>query len=105
MGQNVSTLQEYTPETKPPKKENYRFLENPKNENEDNELNERESENAMQKKMGINVLKKHLKMPLKMESFIIDAIIVEKLKFSGKISDMACAIAKVIYTKYSKQFN
>ena len=58
----------------------------------------------MQKKMGISVLKKHPELPLKMESFIIDAIIVEKLNFSGKISDMACAIAKVIYTKYSKQF-
>ena len=52
MGQNVSTLQEYTPDTKPPKKEN--SLENPKNENEENELDERES---MQKKMGISVLK------------------------------------------------
>jgi hypothetical protein len=105
MGQNVSTLQEYTPETKPPKKENYRFLENPKNENEDNELNERESENAMQKKMGINVLKKHSKMPLKMESFIIDAIIVKKLEHSGKFSDMAQAIAEKLEGQYGGSWN
>ena len=91
MGQNVSTLQEYTPDTKPPKKEDSCSLENPKNKNEENKLNERELENAMQKKMGVNVLTKNSEMPLKMESFIIDAIIVEKLKHSGKFqfSDMA----------------
>ena len=105
MGQNVSTLQEYTPDTKPPKKENYRSLENPKNENEDNELNERESENAMQKKMGINVLKKHSEMPLKMESFIINAIINEKLKHSGKFSDMAYAIAEKLTDQYGGSWN
>ena len=104
MGQKVSTLQEYTPETKPPKKENYRFLENPKNENEENELNERES---MQKKMGISVLKKHPEMPLKMESFIIDTIIVEKLKHSGKFqfSDMAYAIAEKLEGQYGGPWN
>ena len=107
MGQNVSTLQEYTPDTKPPKKKNYRSLENPKNENEDNELNERESENAMQKKMGVNVLKKHSEMPMKMESFIIDAIIVEKLKHSGKFkfSDMAGAIAEKLKGQYGGSWN
>ena len=107
MGQNVSTLQEYTPETKPPKKENYRFLENPKNENEDNELNERESENAMQKKMGVKVLIRRPEMPLKMESFIIDTIIVEKLKHSGKFqfSDMAYAIAEKLEGQYGGPWN
>ena len=105
MGQNVSTLQEYTPETKPPKKENYRFLENPKNENEENELNERESENAMQKKMGVKVLIRRPEMPLKMESFIIDAIIVKKLEHSGKFSDMAQAIAEKLEGQYGGSWN
>ena len=107
MGLGLSILQEYTPDTKPPKKENYRFLENPKNKNEDNELNERESENAMQKKMGVNVLNKNSEMPLKMESFIIDAIIVEKLKHSGKFqfSDMAYAIAEKLTDQYGGSWN
>ena len=105
MGQNVSTLQEYTPDTKPPKKENYCSLENPKNENEENELNERESENAMQKKMGVNVLNKNSEMPLKMESFIINAIINEKLKHSGKFSDMAYAIAEKLTDQYGGSWN
>ena len=97
MGLGLSTLPEYTPDTKPLKKENYHSLENPKNEKEDNQLNERESEKAMQKKMGVNILRKHPEMPLKMESFIIDAIIVEKLKHSGKFSDMANAIDDMAY--------
>ena len=107
MGQYVSTLQEYTPDTKPPKKENSCSLENPKNENEENELNQRELENAMQKKMGVNVLTKNSEMPLKMESFIIDAIIVEKPKHSGKFqfSDMAYAIAKKLEGQYGGPWN
>ena len=100
MGQKVSTLQEYTPDTKPLKKKNYGSLENPKNENEDNQLNERESEKAMQKKMGVNVIKKRSGMSLKMESFIIDAIIVEKVKHSGKFTDMADAIAEKLGGQY-----
>ena len=59
----------------------------------------------MQKKMGISVLKKHPELPLKMESFIIDAIIVEKLNFSGKISDMACAIAEKLRGQYAGSWN
>ena len=85
MGQKVSFqvgFQEYTPDTKPLKKEVYPSLEKPKNKNEDNELNERESEKEMQNKLGINVIKKHSEMPMKMESFMIDTIIVEKLKHS-----------------------
>ena len=45
MGQKVSFqvgFQEYTPDTKPLKKEIYPSCEKPKNKNEDNELNERE---------------------------------------------------------------
>ena len=105
MGLALSTLPEYTPDTKPLKKENYRSLENPKNENEDNQLNERESEKAMQKKMGVNVLKTHPEMPLKMESFIIDAIIVKKLEHSGKFSDMAQAIAEKLEGQYGGPWN
>ena len=108
MGLSCSTFQEYTPDTKPllsSEKENYCSLENPKNKNEDNKLNERESEKAMQKKMGINVLKKHSEMPLKMESFIIDAIIVEKLKHSEKFDDMANAIRGKLKGQYGGSWN
>ena len=86
MGQNVSTVQEYTPDNKPAKMENSHSLEKPRNENEENELNEKseKAEKEKQKKLGINVMKKHSKMPMKMESFIIDTIIVEKLKYSGQ---------------------
>ena len=93
MGQNVS------------KCFNYRSLENQKKENEDNELNERESENAMQKKMGVNVLKKHSEMPLKMESFIIETIIVKKLEHPGKFSDMSQAIAEKLEGQYGGFWN
>ena len=89
MGQKVSTVQEYTPDTKPPKKENSQSLEKP---NEDNKLNEREPEKTTQKKLGINIISKGPGMPLEMESFIIDAIIVEKLKHSGNSKKIARAI-------------
>ena len=49
MGQNVSTAQEFTPDTKPRKNENSHSLEKPKNENEDNMQNERDTEKVMQK--------------------------------------------------------
>ena len=102
MGQNVSTVQEYTPDNKPAKTKNSQSLEKPRNENEENELNEKseKAEKEKQKKLGINVMKKHSKMPMKMESFIIDTIIVEKLKYSGHFGDIANAIAKKMNNKY-----
>ena len=104
MGQNASTAQEYTPDTKPPKNENSHSLEKPKNENEDNVQNESESEKAMQKKLGVNVIKKDSDMPIKMESFIIDAIVVEKLKHSGNSNDIATAIAKKLNGQYGDRW-
>ena len=88
MGQNVSTVQEYTPDTKPPKKENSQSLEKPKNENE------REPEKTTQKKLGINIISKGPGMPLEMESFIIDVIIAEKLKHSGNFKEIVRAIKR-----------
>ena len=46
-------------------------------------------------------------MPMKMESFIIDTIIVEKLKHSGKFqfSDMAYAIAEKLKGQYGGPWN
>ena len=104
MGQKVSTVQEYTPDTKPPKKYpekgNTLSFETPKNDKEENELNERESDKAMQKKLGIDVMVKDSKMPRKMESFIIDAIIVEKIKHLGNWDEIAAAIVKKLVDQY-----
>ena len=99
MGQNVSTVQEYTPDNKPAKMENSQSLEKPRIENEENKLNEK-SEKAKQKKLGINVMKKHSEMPMKTESFIIDTIIVEKLKHSGHFPEIANAITKKLNDQY-----
>ena len=107
MGQKVSFqvgFQEYTPDTKPPKKEIYPSIEKPKKENEDNELNERELAKAMQKKLGIDVIKKHSEMPMKMESFIIDAIIVENLKHSVNGNNISIEILKAIHGKLTNQY-
>ena len=104
MGQKVSTVQEYTPDTKPPQnypeKGNTLSFETPKNEKGENELNERESDKAMQKKLGINVIVKDSKMPRQMESFIIDTIIVEKLKHLGNWDEIAAAIGKKLNDQY-----
>ena len=104
MGQNTSTVKEYTPDTKPPQNENSHSLEKPKNENEDIEQKERESEMAMQKKLGVNVIKKDSDMPMKMESFIIDTIIVEKLKHSGNRNDIPIEIARATHAKLIDQY-
>ena len=37
----------------------------------------------IQTRLGVNVLRKDSKMSMRKESFIIDAIIVEKLKYPG----------------------
>ena len=42
MGQKASTVREFTPDTKPPKKENNFSFEKPKNKNEDSKLKPRE---------------------------------------------------------------
>ena len=102
MGQNVSTAQEYTPDNKPAKMENSQSLEKPRNENEENMINERseKAEKEKQNQLGINVIKKHSEMPMKMESFIIDTIIVEKLKHSGHFPEIANAITKKLNDQY-----
>ena len=102
MGQIASTVQEYTPDNKPAKMENFHSLEKPRNANEENKLNEDSEmvEKEKQKKLGINVIKKHSEMPMKMEGFIIDTIIVEKLKHSGHFGEIANAIAKKLNNQY-----
>ena len=105
MGQNVSTVQEYTPDTKPTKKENSQSLEKPKNKNEDNELNEREPQKTTQRKLVINVITRGPDMPLKMELFIIDAIIVEKLKHSGNYKEIARALKGNLEDHYGGRWN
>ena len=107
MGQKVSsTIKKFTPHTKPPQNEIENSFEKPKNENEDKELNERESEKAKQNKLGINVIKKHSEMPMKMESFIIDTIIVEKLKHSGDGNEtpIKIEIAEAIHGKLNDKY-
>ena len=105
MGQKASTAREFTPDTKPPKKENNFSLEKPKNENEENEFNARESLKATQKELGVSVIIKDSEMALKMESFIIDAIIVEKLKHSGNFNEIARAIIGKLQDQYGGGWN
>ena len=76
-------------------KENYFLLENQENEDEGNEINTKES-------LGVNVIKKDSKMPIEMESFIIDTIVMEKLKNSGNpnLIDLAGAIRHKLTNQY-----
>ena len=105
MGQKASTFREFTPDTKPPKKGNDLSLVKPKNENEDNEINARESVKAIQKRMGVNVIEKDSKMLMKTESFIIDAIVIEKLKHSGNFNEIAKAIKQKLDDQYGGYWN
>ena len=104
MGQKASTVREFTPDAKPPKRENDFSLEKTKNETEENEINARESLKAIQKRLGVNVIRKDSKMLMEMESFIIDAIVVEKLKHSGNSNDIATAIAKKLNGRYGDRW-
>ena len=105
MGQKASTTRGFTPDTKPSKKGNGLSLEKPKNENEDNEINARESLKAIQKRMGVNVIQKDSKMLMKTESFIIDAIVIEKLKHSGNFNEIATAIKQKLVGQYGGCWN
>ena len=105
MGQKASTVWEFTPDTKPLKKENDLSHEKPKNENKDNEINARESLKAIQKRMGVNVIEKDSKMPMKTESFIIDAIVIEKLKHSGNFNEIAKAIKQKLDDQFGGYWN
>ena len=100
MGQKASTTREFTPDTKPPKKESDLSLEKPKNENKDNEINARESLKAIQKRLGVNVLRKDSEMLMETESFIMDAIVVETLKHSGNSNELS----RAIYEKLTNQY-
>ena len=105
MGQKATTFREFTPDAKPPKQENDLSLVKPKNENEDNEINARESLKAIQKRMGVNVIEKDSKMLMKTESFIIDAIVIEKLKHSGNFNEIATAIKQKLDDQYGGYWN
>jgi ankyrin repeat protein len=62
-------------------------------------LNERESLKATQKKLGIIVASKHL-MPLEIESFTIDVILVETRKHAGNLNEISTAIGKKLRNQY-----
>ena len=100
MGQKVSTTREFTPDTKPFKKDDF-SLEKPKNENEDNKINAKESLKTIQKRLGVNVILKDSEMLMEAESFIIEAIVIEKLKNSGNFDEN---IAKAIKQKLERQY-
>ena len=105
MGQKASTVREFTPDTKPSKKENDLSLEKPKNENEDNEINARESSKAIQKRLGVNVLAKDSEMLMETESFIVEAVVIEKLKNSGNFNEISMGnIATAIKQKLECQY-
>ena len=97
MGQKASTVREFTPDTKPLKKENDFSLEKRKKENE---INARESLKAIQKRLGVNVLRKDSEMLMETESFIMDAIVVETLKHSGNSNLLAKAISEKLTNQY-----
>ena len=82
MGQKASTTREKT-----------------KNENEENSLK------AIQKRLGVNVIRKGSKMPMETESFIIDAIVIEKLKHSGNFNEIAKAIKQKLDGQYGGWWN
>ena len=105
MGQKASTVREFTPDTKPPKKENDFSLEKSKNENEENEINAMESLKAIQKRLGVNVVEKDSEMLMETESFIIDAIVLEKLKHSGNFNEIAAAIKQKLDGQYGGCWN
>ena len=92
MGQKASTVREFTPDTKPPKRENDFSLEKTKKETEENEINARESLKAIQKRLGVDVIRKDSEMLMETESFIVDAVVIEKLKHSGNFNEIATAI-------------
>ena len=96
----VSTVWEFTPDTKPPKKENDFSLEKPKEKNEDIKPNERESPKAIQKRLGVNVRRKDSEMLMETESFIIDTIVIEKLKHTGNFNILAETISDKLTNQY-----
>ena len=119
MGQNGSRVQDSTPDIKLSKLEDQPSLD--MNENKDKKLmprpstgsklsidglgikEERESVKATQMKLGVNIIEKDAEMPVKMESFIIDAIIIESLKQSG--NENAIALKKRLEDQYGGRWN
>ena len=83
MGQKASTAREFTPDTKPSKKENNFSLEKQKNEKKDIDINAKESLKEILTRLGVNVISKDSKILMEMESFIVDSIVIEKLKHPG----------------------
>ena len=115
MGQNGSRVQDSTPDIRLSKLEGQQSLD--MNENKDKKLSigsklsidglgikeERESVKATQMKLGVNIIEKDAEMPVKMESFIIDAIIIESLKQSG--NENAIALKKRLEDQYGGSWN
>ena len=93
-----------------PHQKNFLYPEKPENEN--NDTKERESLKAIQNKLGFYVLEKkcinkNSIMPMKteLESFIIDAIIVEKLRHLGNINGIGRAIKEKLEDQYGGRWN
>ena len=84
-----------------PKNKNYLALLETNNENEDIE---REALKAAQKKLGINTILSKFNtsrpMNMKLESFVTDTIVVQKLKYSGNFNEIARAIKEKLEDQY-----
>ena len=88
-----------------PKNENYLALLGAKNENEGIE---REALKAAQKKLGINIIISKFNtysdsewpMNVKLESFVTDTIVVQRLKNSGNFNEIARAIYEKLINQY-----
>ena len=62
-------------------------------------LIERKSLKATQKKLGMNVVRKKM-MPLEIESFIIEIILLETSKRAGNLNEISTAISEKLKKKY-----
>ena len=67
-------------------------------------LIERESLKATQKKLGMNVVRKKM-IPLEIESFIIDIILLETSKHAGNLIEISTAISEKLKKKYGGKWS
>ena len=67
-------------------------------------LIERESLKATQKKLGMNVVRKKM-IPLEIESFIIDIILLETSKHAGNLNEISTAISEKLKKKYGGKWS
>ena len=67
-------------------------------------LNGRESLKATQKKLGMNVVRKKM-MPLEIESFIIEIILLETSKHAGNLNEISTAISEKLKKQYGGKWS